>query len=452
MFILIIGLFNTWFFVVRIPKDLEKLEEITTYPKGLRIFTQYVLLPLIILYLIILYGYGAKILIEGDWPKGIVSYLISGVSVFGIFAMLLIYPYRVEKDKGWIGKFSTWYYYLLLPLIVLLFIAVGMRIADYGITINRYVLVVLGIWLTLVSLYFSLGKSNIKIIPVLLTIFLGLSSFGPWGMSSVSEKSQINRLENILSENGILKEGKIQNKVIWIKDSMPKLNSLNEETNEKLLPDSVHNEVYSIINYLDKYHGLEGVRSWFSQDLDSLATIRKDSFKYESEISLYMQSMGLKHQFIYNINEPDHIYFHTQKSSYLNVKNFDYLVQNKRLNFQGKWNSKTRKMGPRNWRDSSTFRIKKQKFTLKMDSVNLLLVLSDQGEDLHFDFGKLLEYSMKRYKKDDYSRNIKKNEMTLTDSNELYKIEVLISNFRLEGDLDSNYVTNINYDVFIKDK
>ena len=91
-YIVIIGLFNTWFFVSGIPSNLEELENVNEYPKGLKIFAQYVLLPLLVLYLIILYAYGAKILIFWDWPKGIVSYLISCVSVLGILTVLLFYP------------------------------------------------------------------------------------------------------------------------------------------------------------------------------------------------------------------------------------------------------------------------------------------------------------------------------------------------------------------------
>ena len=58
IWIVTIGFFNTWFFVSGIPDDFDQLDTIYEYPKGLKIFSQYVLLPLLGLYLLILYSYG----------------------------------------------------------------------------------------------------------------------------------------------------------------------------------------------------------------------------------------------------------------------------------------------------------------------------------------------------------------------------------------------------------
>src|SRR5690606_11355591 len=129
------GLFNTWFFLAGIPRNFEVELSLIDYPKGLKIFTQFILIPLLLIYLCILYFYGAKILLTGDWPKGIVSYMIIAISVLGIFTTLLLYPYQQWKESGWIKKFSRGYYYFLIPLVILLFIAIGMRIQEYGLTV-----------------------------------------------------------------------------------------------------------------------------------------------------------------------------------------------------------------------------------------------------------------------------------------------------------------------------
>ena len=162
--VIIAGLFNTWFFTAGMPKSLTNLDNNYEYPAGLKIFSQYILLPLLMLYLLILYGYGIKIFAVWDWPKGIVSYLIVCVAILGILNFLLIYPYSKQKENKWIASFSRAYYFILLPLIIMLFIAINMRIGDYGITINRYIILLLGCWLTLVAIYFAIGKTNIKFI------------------------------------------------------------------------------------------------------------------------------------------------------------------------------------------------------------------------------------------------------------------------------------------------
>src|SRR5690606_16090706 len=123
--------------------------------------------------------------------------------------------YQRWKESGWIKKFSRGYYYFLIPLVILLFIAIGMRIQEYGLTVNRYIIALMGVWLGFIAIYFSIGKKKIKTIPISLALFMILSSFGSWGMFSLSERNQRNRLASILTENKILVNDKIQNEVIW---------------------------------------------------------------------------------------------------------------------------------------------------------------------------------------------------------------------------------------------
>ena len=78
---LIGGLFTTTFFLARFPQAKENE---TDYPKELRIFTFYVLTPLVAIYFLILYSYSGKILISQEWPKGIISSMILGFSMLGI--------------------------------------------------------------------------------------------------------------------------------------------------------------------------------------------------------------------------------------------------------------------------------------------------------------------------------------------------------------------------------
>ncbi|WP_109831616.1 DUF4153 domain-containing protein [Reichenbachiella versicolor] len=324
-FFLVVGLFNTWFFLSGIPTDFDALEQDYSYPKGLKIFTQYILLPLLILYIIILYAYGVKIIGLWNWPKGIVSYLISVVSVIGILAFLLIHPFGFQNGNGWIKKFSKVYYYLLFPLVILLFIAIGMRISDYGVTINRYVIVLLGVWLTLVSIYFSINKTNIKFIPVSLAIILVLVSFGPWGMFSYSERSQVSRLMTILKENDLLENDKSKFEPTWQfrGDSYLEVGSNRLKAS---LSDSLSNEVYSILNYLDDHHGFVSIRSIYNQNLDSLISISADSHRYINEAKIYMESLGLNAVYLYNNDYNYFSFWVNDEDKFLEISGYDYLI------------------------------------------------------------------------------------------------------------------------------
>jgi hypothetical protein len=61
LLVLIGGVFNTWFFLAGVPRDLGSLEASSEYPKSVKVFAQYILMPIVCLYLIILYAYIGKI-------------------------------------------------------------------------------------------------------------------------------------------------------------------------------------------------------------------------------------------------------------------------------------------------------------------------------------------------------------------------------------------------------
>ncbi len=238
LWVILVSLFNTWFFLAGVPKDLHQLNEETSYPKGLKIFTQFVLLPLVTIYLAILYAYLIKIGIKWQLPKGWVSYLVISFSIAGILSLLLIYPIREAEGNNWIKVFSRWFYRALYPLILLLIIAIYKRVSDYGITENRYYILVLAVWLAAIAAYFLLSSvKNIKVIPVSLCLIAFLSSVGPLSSFSVSKRSQMNRLEELLIQNKILVNGTIEKK-------------------HAKIPYKDNARISSILQYIDRTHEL----------------------------------------------------------------------------------------------------------------------------------------------------------------------------------------------------
>ena len=283
VWIVVAGIFNTWFFLAGVPRDLEALNGLEEYPKGLKIFTQYVLLPLVTLYLLILYAYLGKILLAQSLPKGWVSNLVLGISVLGILALLLIWPIRNKEGNNWIRIFSRWFYGALYPLIIMLFVAIGRRIGDYGVTENRYFIVVLAVWLACIAAYFLFSKAgNIKLIPLTLCAIALLSSFGPWSAFSVSERSQFYRLAKILSENEVLVNDKI-------------------DPAHKEVPDSVAGQITSIVSYFSEMHGFEKFKPWFKEDIDSIVK----SPERWGKSSKIMELMNIKEVYRYDYAHDD---------------------------------------------------------------------------------------------------------------------------------------------------
>ena len=214
LFTWIVGMFNTVFFLSGVPSNISELDNDESYPKGLKVFTQYVLIPLASIYVIILLAYEFKILVQWSLPKGMVSSLILGYAVFGILSILLIYPLRNQEDNKWIKTFSRSFYFLLVPLLILLGLAIVSRILPYGITPMRYFLIILAGWLLFVTLYFLLSRSqNIKIIPVSLCILALISVYGPQSAFSIASYSQSQILINIFKQYHAFNKGKLSSLV-----------------------------------------------------------------------------------------------------------------------------------------------------------------------------------------------------------------------------------------------
>lgn len=202
--VLIMG--SSLIFLLFSKEGLAALKIQLPYPTVLRFFVQYILVPLLIIYLVILYSYGIKILVEWDLPKGWVSYLVLAYSSLGILSLLLLSPLSDVVDKVWVNWFSRIFYLTLLPLLVLLFVAIGVRISDYGVTENRYYVLLLALWLLGIAGYHLFGQKNgIKVIPLSLFIVGIFSLLLPFGnVFQVSFNSQSRLLRQLLSEHQVL--------------------------------------------------------------------------------------------------------------------------------------------------------------------------------------------------------------------------------------------------------
>ena len=170
--------------------------------KALKIIIKFIITPLSLLYLLILYLYSIKIILTWNLPKGQVSYMVISFSVLAILTHLITYPY---KDKGIFKFIHKYIYYFILPLLILLAVAIGIRLKSYGITENRYYIVIFGLWILFLSLFGIFTKfKKLKMIFISLSVISAMTTFGIWGAFSISKRSQIHRFEQELKKYNLL--------------------------------------------------------------------------------------------------------------------------------------------------------------------------------------------------------------------------------------------------------
>lgn len=205
LFCQIIG--STFIFLLFCRKGISDLEAESPYPIVLKFFVQYILIPLLLIYLVILYLYIGRIIINKSWPNGWVSYMLQIFSIVGILALLLIHPLKNSSEHKWVVFYGKAFFYSLTPLLVIQYIALFKRVNQYGFTDVRFLLLLLSIWLTFITIYFILKpKGNIRIIPISLALFAFTAVYLPYfNAFSVGIRSQKKELMKILTNENLLK-------------------------------------------------------------------------------------------------------------------------------------------------------------------------------------------------------------------------------------------------------
>lgn len=203
--------FNTTYFLYHCPKDFYGATSDVGYVTVLKHLCKFILIPIALLYFVILYTYGAKVFFAWNLPRGWISSLVIGFSVAGIFTYLLNFFLPDYDQNPLVHAYKRWFWWVVLPLCALLFVAIAYRIGAYGITEERFLVAHMGIWLTLNCLYFLFSKKdNIKFIPISLFVFALLFAYGPFNAFAVSERNQIARFRNTLEQNARFANGKAQ--------------------------------------------------------------------------------------------------------------------------------------------------------------------------------------------------------------------------------------------------
>lgn len=257
LWIVLAFLCHPWIFLAEVPDDLAALDAESDYPREVELFTRFVLVPLVTIYLVILTAYAVKVVVTWDWPSGWIGWLVTGAAVAGILAALLIHPLRHAADRPWVRTYGRWFWPALLPSSALLLMAVGQRIGQYGFTEDRYFLAVLAVWLAAVALYYTVRRfERPEVVPWSLCVLALVTFLGPWSAYAVSERSQQGRLEALLERHALVEGDTVR-------------------VAEAAVAEEARTEISAIVRYLLNHHGPGAVAPVLGGELpvaDSLAT------------------------------------------------------------------------------------------------------------------------------------------------------------------------------------
>ncbi|MBU5310576.1 DUF4153 domain-containing protein [Tissierella carlieri] len=303
MFLIVSLIFAVSLFLSKLPSVDEEYHMIE-YTKSLKILLVYIVIPLVTVYTAILYVYFGKILLTKEWPRGLVSHLVLWYSTLSVGVIFLITPILEENKAA--KLFKVLFPKIILPVLFMMFMSIYQRIAQYGITENRYYVVVLGLWVLGIMLYFSFKKPlrNI-VIPISLSFIIFNSVYGPISSFTISKFSQNKRIESLLDRNNMLSNGEIiRNSEIALEDKR---------------------EISNIISYFHSNHKLKDIKVLPKDfDLDKMEIVM--GFKYEPYYS-----------FPYEQNR--YFYYGTHNAEdAVDIKGYDYYIH------MNSWNENKREV------------------------------------------------------------------------------------------------------------
>ncbi len=300
--------------------NLATTRQVDDYPKILRFFGLYIFLPLAIIYAAILISYGAKIVITQTWPKWLISRMVIWYTIRCTTVYFLTYPLQ---NLTWIKKIHTWYFVSILVFLPLLIWAIRQRIAQYGITESRYLIMMVVLWIGLVGIWWLIRRSKSWLLMIGWLLILAISSvYTPWSASSVSLTNQKLRLEQLLTDNGFWDGNKL---IVQEKE----VNELSNETKADLA------QAWSIVEYLNKsfwskslWYLYANSDTWFQELL-----YNKNSWN-SSQMFIRKLWITWELPWIYNRDtlgesrwEPFNIYRQTIKIDIISIKDYQYMIK-----------------------------------------------------------------------------------------------------------------------------
>jgi hypothetical protein len=402
IWIFLVSIFSPIFFLSRVPKATVYFYKETEYPRELKLFSQYVLVPLVTLYFLILYAYVLRIIITQEWPEGVLAYMILGFSFFGVLTYISLYPLR--ESHHWIKRIGDIFFIAVIPQIGMLYWALWFRVSLYGITENRYFVGIFGLWLLIIALILLFNKvKDIRIIPITFFMVTLLSSFGPWGAFSIAQNSQTKRLESLLEKNNLLLDGKIQK-------------------TENEIPFDDAKEIAAVITYLNRTHGLSSIQPWFTEDLANFTEIDPDKngrYNYKAPERIVEELIGIEH-----INEWEGI---TRDDNSFSI-NLNFKEIGESLHIAGFERLVNVYSGTNIFTiDGKTyaFELNENKVTLSSDDVKLSEIL----------LGSRVQEVIKKGS----NRELSRTELTFSDENETVSLKLILDN--VNGDIDNGSIT-----------
>ena len=220
----ILGIFgviiNLLFYGLLFISFIPKKEDAITIPKVYRTIIHKALFYIYLLLIAILYLYIFKVILIHKMPVGKFNW-------FGCFALLffVIFHLSVEDEDGILQqKYRRFGAIMMIPVLIMQFIGIYIRISSYGLTAPRFMSMIL-VLIAILFMIQSLFKLPVKYPFIGVAIISLLFTCTPFNIIDIPNRNQEAILKNTLSEAGAYTNNVLDDTVKIDKKYMRKISS-----------------------------------------------------------------------------------------------------------------------------------------------------------------------------------------------------------------------------------
>jgi len=289
VFILIASLFSVTYFFARLPKPDDEME-VFMYPNVLKGLINYIIIPLITVYTGILYLYFGRIVMLQRFPINLLSHLVMWYALISVIVLFFIN--KIKDQNKILDYFYSYFPIAILVPLMMLFLAIGKRIANFSVTPLRYYVLIIGIWATVSVLYIKFSKKfQSNFVVIFAVFFMLISLYGPQSAFTLSRNLQEDRFIKVLEENEMIEDGKI----------------IKRED----LPNDAKEEIGDFMRYFSNYH-----------EFEEIEILPKDF-----ELNNMKAIFGFEHYY-YAPRPSERINYHfNNRNLAINISDYNYLVE-----------------------------------------------------------------------------------------------------------------------------
>ncbi len=342
------GLFLVPLYWLSTTQDLDKisaneLESPDFISKAIGFLGQFLFVPFLLAYALILLVYAVQIVFTQELPVGTLGWMVLGFTITGAVAWLLVYPsFMHQKTLVRLFRFS-WFWLTLIPLIMFA-IGVYIRVQAYGLTEPRMLLIAGGVWAILLSILFLSNKlADIRLMPLLACVIFLVLSMGPFNISNLPIINQAARLQSAISNAIPIAQSTFENPQ-WSKEGAKKaIGALtylyNDDAGKVKLQDLFsqngleYNPTYSLLDQLkqlkldsfksedaDIFHSLEPVNNNYPNLYDTPYYLGGVEIYKHASMPVYIGELG------FGVS-PKAININTKNSEVISIKLADWLKE-----------------------------------------------------------------------------------------------------------------------------